>query len=131
MRMGKNRKGDSRGADGRWLPGHACGPGRPSVQRAIELRQLAQGCVSDERLKAIMDKLILMALAGDVQAAVAVLDRVMGKPIDMSVIEGDTHNHYPILVTTTAETIKQLEATRGLDEDPMRGIKRLPKGNGK
>lgn len=128
---GKNGANDHRGADGRWLLGNAGGPGRKVLNRALQIRIIAQENATDDNVRSVMNKLLQMALEGDVRAANEWLTRVCGKPMEVELTEGDTHNHYPILVTTTAEAIKQLEANRGLGDDPLRGIKRLPKGDGK
>ena len=100
------------------------------MARSIEIRQLQQECVTDDQIKAIMAKLVEMALAGDLKAAVEVFNRICGKPMDAYISDGDQGNQYAVLVTSTAEAIKKLEENRSLGDDPLRGIKRLPKGDG-
>ena len=87
--------------------------------------------ITDDDVKQIVRALVNRARNGDVRAAREVLDRVVGKPTEPPPIDGNANSQYPILVTTTAEALKNLEAKRDLDDDPLRGLKRLPKGGGK
>jgi hypothetical protein len=64
---------------GRFLPGTAPGPGNPMARRTAQYRRAIREAVSPEDLVQIIKVLMDKALAGDVQAAREVLDRVLGK----------------------------------------------------
>ncbi len=77
---------NGRDATGRFTTGNPGGPGNPHGRHVAALRLALLESVSDAQLKAIMGKLVKMALAGDVLAAREVLNRVVGRPgISMSV----------------------------------------------
>ena len=66
---------------GRWLPGHRqAGPGNPHLQALAAHRQAIAGAVTSEQLAGIMQALVEQALKGNVAAAQAVLERVVGRP---------------------------------------------------
>lgn len=79
---GKPQNGNGRGCDGRFLNGSTGGPGRPAGPngRIVELRKVMRDSVSDDDMKAVIRKLVAMALEGDILAIRELFDRVIGKP---------------------------------------------------
>jgi hypothetical protein len=76
-----------RGRDGKFLPGNKAAKGNPLARKAQELRVALFASVSPSDLQAIVGKLIGLAKAGDVQAAKVVLDRVLGPPVELDLLE--------------------------------------------
>ncbi len=72
----------SRDERGRFLPGGAGGPGRPSVRTVDRLRQAVEEAVTPEHLTAVMRRLTRAALEGNIPAARIVLERSCGKPVE-------------------------------------------------
>lgn len=70
----------ARTADGQFLVGNPGGPGDPLVARQGGLRRALAEAVSDADIKSIAQKLVTLAEAGDVRAADAIMNRLMGKP---------------------------------------------------
>jgi hypothetical protein len=75
----------TRGPNGRFLPGNRLAKGNPAARRAQSLRFALLRAVKPSDLTQIVEKLIQLAIGGDVQAAKLVLDRVLGPlvPIDI------------------------------------------------
>ncbi len=78
---GANGDGDEqRNSLGRFVPGNRGGPGAPPQPAAVlELRQAMIAAVSVDDLRAIVSKLVKLAVAGNVQAAREIFDRVLGR----------------------------------------------------
>lgn len=94
---------NGRGADGRFQPGNAGGPGNPFARRTAELRRTLLGAVSDDDLRAIVAKLVERAKTGDMAAIREVLDRLIGKP-------GESAN--PDHIDRQSRTLAEGEARR-------------------
>src|SRR4051794_4887920 len=69
-----------RDARGRFCKGNPGGPGNPFARRVAELRQVLLDRVDEDRLEALVDKLLEVALAGDVAALKLVLAYTLGRP---------------------------------------------------
>jgi hypothetical protein len=82
-----NSASDGRDPAGRFAPGNKSGLGRPLASRAAKLRAKLFDAVSDDDLVAIAQALVREAKAGDVTAAREVLDRLLGKPVELDLIE--------------------------------------------
>jgi hypothetical protein len=78
---------NGRGPDGRFLPGNRVAKGNPLARQAQELRVALFAAVSPKDLKAVVAKLIQLAKSGDVAAAKLVLDRVLGPPAEIDLLE--------------------------------------------
>lgn len=123
---------NGRKANGQFDKGWEGGPGGSTTWKSRDYYDGYTAELSIDDIKKLARRVMDKAMSDDPDAMVAakdILDRVLGKPTET--VAGDTHNHYPILVTTTAEAIKKLEATRSLGDDPYRGRKRLPDGHGR
>ena len=126
---------NGRRPDGTFAPGNSAGRGgdHVSIKRGIEFKDAVMAAVTPEEMRQVARELLSIALTGKdersrIAAASELFNRVIGKPTEMAT--GDTHNHYPVLITTTAEALEKLEANRKLRDDPYRGRKRLPSGDG-
>lgn len=78
---------NGRTGDGRFAQGNTAGKGNPFAKRAGELRAALFDAVSDDDLRAVIIKLIELAKGGDTQAARLVLDRVLGAPVAVDLLE--------------------------------------------
>ena len=96
-----------RNLDGRFGAGNAYGRGNPTAKHAQKLRQLFVRAVSEDDIKAIVCKLVLMAREGDIQAANLLLTRALGKP-------STSENTMPLdtVPITSYEQIHTLEDAR-------------------
>ncbi|OWY70533.1 hypothetical protein B7486_13000 [cyanobacterium TDX16] len=74
--------GNGRDSNGKFAPGNPGGPGNPSVRKTRAISNAFRKAITDRDLRAIALALVRQARAGDVQAAIAVLDRVLGKPVN-------------------------------------------------
>ena len=75
-----NGSNGDRDARGRFTTGNPGGPGNPYPKQVARIRSLIRESVSDQDLRAIVNKLVEQAKAGDIQAAREVLNRLAGKP---------------------------------------------------
>lgn len=71
---------ETRGADGRFLPGNPGGPGNPLARRAVTMRQTLTEATTEADLLAIWRVLLDQAKGGDLPAIREVLNRLMGMP---------------------------------------------------
>ncbi|MCE5302848.1 MAG: hypothetical protein LLF97_07030 [Planctomycetaceae bacterium] len=78
---------NGRDAHGRFAKGNAGGPGNPFARQAQHLRGALFAAVTTADLKAVVTKLVQLAKGGDVQAAKVVLDRALGPPVELDLIE--------------------------------------------
>jgi hypothetical protein len=69
-----------RGADGQFQLGCRPGPGNPFAKRVASLRKALLDSVSEADVAQVGQKLVRLALAGDVPAAKVFLSYVVGKP---------------------------------------------------
>lgn len=78
---------NGRNPSGRFAKGNAGGPGNPYARKVAKLRSVMLQAVTQADMKAIVKKLVDEAKGGDVRAAKEVLDRCLGKPIELDLIE--------------------------------------------
>lgn len=71
---------ETRGADGRFLPGNPGGPGSPLARRAVTMRRTLTDATTEADLLAIWRVLLDQAKGGDLPAIREVLNRLMGMP---------------------------------------------------
>ena len=76
-----------RGKDGRFLPGNPGGPGNPEAARVARLRAAVLEAVTPAQMRRLMKALIEKAINGDVAAARLVLERCIGTPLPVDVLE--------------------------------------------
>ncbi len=86
MRSANGDNGD-RGPGGQFAPGNKGGPGNPHAKRVARLRGLLLNAVSDEDLKAVVNKLVEQAKAGDMAAIRELLQRLLGPPVELDFTE--------------------------------------------
>ncbi len=67
-------------AKGRFKKGNKASEGNPFARRAARLRTIALAAVTDQDVRAVVQKLLGQAKAGDVAAAKLLLAYVIGKP---------------------------------------------------
>lgn len=73
-------KRPQRDGGGRFLPGHAGGPGRPRGGGVRELRRALLVCITQETIGRLVAALLERAEAGDAKAAALLLSYAVGKP---------------------------------------------------
>lgn len=78
---------NGRDSNGRFLPGNRLAKGNPAARRAQSLRFALMRAVTPAELTEIVKKLIQLAIAGDVQAAKLILDRVLGPAVPIDIEE--------------------------------------------
>ncbi len=72
--------GDGRDCQGRFAAGNPGGPGNPFAAQAARLRSALFQAVTPEDLAAVIRALVGKAKEGNVAAARELLDRLLGKP---------------------------------------------------
>jgi hypothetical protein len=72
---------------GRFTLGNAGGPGNPFSAAVSRLRSALLSAVTERDIEEIIGKLIKQAKAGNIMACREVLDRCIGKPIEMDFLE--------------------------------------------
>jgi hypothetical protein len=72
--------GDGRDAQGRFAAGNPGGPGNPFARQAASLRSALFDAVTPEDLAAVIRTLVAKAKEGNVPATRELLDRLLGKP---------------------------------------------------
>ena len=77
---------DGRGPRGRFAPGNGFAKGNPHAARVARLRSAALAAVKPSELRAVIRKLLELALAGDVAAAREVLQRTLGPPLEVDIL---------------------------------------------
>lgn len=78
---------DGRAANGRFAPGNRLAKGNPAARHVQKLRFSMLRGVKPGDLQKIISKLIEQAIAGDVQAAKLLMDRLFGPPLPIDVEE--------------------------------------------
>jgi hypothetical protein len=73
--------------NGRFGVGNPGGPGNPQAKRVAALRRAMLKSVKPEDIEAVIVKLVELAKAGDTTAARELLDRVIGKAVQMDLLQ--------------------------------------------
>jgi hypothetical protein len=76
-----------RDANGKFATGNPGGPGRPRGRRVGELRIAAEDAVTPEVIRAVMKKVSLQALQGNLMAARILFERTLGRAADAPIGE--------------------------------------------
>ena len=76
-----------RDEQGRFKQGNKCAKGNPFAKKVARLRAALLSAITPADIKSIIQKLITRAKAGDIVACREVLDRCIGKPIEMDFLE--------------------------------------------
>ena len=69
------------------MAGNPGGPGNPFAHRVAALRRTLLEAVSEEDLRAIVNRMVQAAKDGDLAAAREVILRTIGKPVESDLIE--------------------------------------------
>lgn len=75
-----NGDNGERDSFGRFAKGNSGGPGNPYAKRAAALHAALMDSITPDDIRAIAQKLIERAKAGDIHSAKEVLTRVVGRP---------------------------------------------------
>jgi len=78
---------NGRNARGQFTTGNHAAQGNPLARRIGQLRSALVGAVTVEDMVAIARKLVEQARGGDVLAMRLLLERTIGKPVELDVIE--------------------------------------------
>ncbi len=78
---------NGRDEHGRFLPGHPGGPGNPHAKQTGKLRSAMLKAVTEKDMRDVVMKLVELAKSGNVPAAKEVLDRCLGRPVEVDLIE--------------------------------------------
>jgi hypothetical protein len=71
---------NGRKKDGTFTVGNPGGSGNPFAGQVNKLRSVMLKCVTERKMKQLTEKLLTMALEGDLKAADLLLSRLLGKP---------------------------------------------------
>jgi hypothetical protein len=71
--------GNGQGRNGRFLSGNKLGRGNPLAGRAAKLRAVLLRALTPSDMKAIADRLVVMAKKGDLAAIKELFDRTIGR----------------------------------------------------
>src|ERR671935_510349 len=74
--------GGGRDARGRFTGGNKYGPGNPFARQTAQLRKVLLEVVTEEQMRVVAYKLLLLAQAGNLAAIKLLLQYVIGKPSD-------------------------------------------------
>ena len=69
------------------MPGCKPGPGNPRAQQTARIREAIFGAMTDEKTRAIAERLVDMAVGGDLAAVREVLNRTVGVPVASDVLQ--------------------------------------------
>ena len=124
--------GSGRDSGGRFARGNAGGPGNPYAKRTAEMKAAFMAAITPKDMRKLARRLYEKAVSDDkhwLEAMKLLLDHLLGKPTEAPPWHDASGPQYPILVTTTAEALKQLEARGPAGDDPLRGLRRLSERN--
>jgi hypothetical protein len=72
---------------GRFVRGNPGGPGSPHAAKVAKFRAVLLEAVSQKDLREVVKKLIELAKSGDTQAIRLLLDRLLGPPIELDILD--------------------------------------------
>lgn len=79
--------GEDRGRGGRFAPGNRAGRGNPLNRKAQRLRSAVLRAATAAEVKQVMQKLVKLAVDGDVAAAKLWLERLLGPPVQADLLD--------------------------------------------
>jgi hypothetical protein len=110
--------GNGKDAKGRFVPGNKLGRGNPLAGRAAAIRAVLLLKLTPKDAGTIAEKLISMAISGDLAAIREILDRTIGKPVARQEVSGPDGE--PIRTEgkrdLSAYTIEELEQMVAIEE---------------
>jgi len=78
---------NGRDGRGRFAPGNRGGPGNPHAAQVSRLRSALLDAVTPADMRDVVRALVDKAKGGDVHAASVLFDRVLGKPLEVDIID--------------------------------------------
>jgi hypothetical protein len=78
---------NGKGAAGRFVKGNPGGPGNPYARHVAELRSALFNAVAPDDLRAVVASLLIQAKQGDVASIKELLQRLLGPPEAVDLIE--------------------------------------------
>jgi hypothetical protein len=78
---------NDRGPRGRFAPGNRCARGNPHAKKVARLRAALLAAVSPRDLREVVAALLQQAKGGDVAATKELLQRLLGPPVELDLIE--------------------------------------------
>jgi hypothetical protein len=78
---------NGRGSGGRFVAGNRCARGNPHARRVALLRATLLKAVTPEDLRRVVAALLKQAKDGDVAATKELLQRLLGPPVELDLIE--------------------------------------------
>ena len=72
---------------GRFAKGNAGGPGNPYAKRVARLRSALFGAVKTSDVREVVTALLAQAKSGDVAATKELLQRLLGPPVELDLVE--------------------------------------------
>src|SRR5688572_14061655 len=78
---------NGRGANGRFGPGNRCARGNPHAKKVAQLRGGLLAAVTVQDIKDVAAALLRSAKDGDVAAARELLQRLLGPPVELDLLE--------------------------------------------
>lgn len=97
-------------ADGRFAAGNPGGPGNPHAGQVAKLRAVLLDAVTEEDMLAVVLKLLELAKGGDVAAVKLLLDRTVGKPLEVPVIVVQSQTVQTVQTEVSPEELEQMRA---------------------
>jgi hypothetical protein len=79
--------GNGRGSDGRFGPGNRCARGNPHAKKVAQLRGGLLAAVTVRDVRDVARALLRSAKEGDVAAARELLQRLLGPPVELDLLE--------------------------------------------
>ena len=79
--------GVDRDRTGRFAPGNTCAKGNPHAAQVSRLRTALLSAVSERDMREVIVRLVQLAKDGDVRAIKELLDRTLGKPQELDLLE--------------------------------------------
>ena len=115
---------------GRFTRGNKGGPGNPHARHVQELRRRFFAAVTEDEFLAVRQKLVDLALEGDVQAIRLYMERLMGKPEVFDLPELDAPERRPttFILTGEAEYREVFQKQQAEIEQLSRRVEELQEG---
>jgi len=79
--------GNGRGSGGRFAPGNRYARGNPHARRVARLRAELLRAVAPDHIREVVAALLTQAKSGDVAAAKELLQRLLGPPVELDLLE--------------------------------------------
>ena len=78
---------DGRDKRGRFAKGNAGGPGNPHAAQVARLRAALLNAITEDDIRALVERLLELARDGELRAIKEVLDRTLGRPVEADLLE--------------------------------------------